>query len=78
MTGPLGEYPDGFRAELTRLGYTPLTAAGQLRPVAHLSRWLAAEGLDTSAQMAPVVERNFVGRGSAGYTVLLRAPLTVG
>ena len=26
VTGPLAEYADGFRAELFRLGYTPLTA----------------------------------------------------
>ena len=31
VTGPLAEYADGFRAELFRLGYTPLTAG---RPAA--------------------------------------------
>jgi integrase/recombinase XerD len=67
VTGPLAEYAGGFRAELARLGYTPLTAAGQLRLVAHLSRWLAAEGLDASALTVPVVERYFAGRRSAGY-----------
>ena len=40
VTGPLAEYADGFRAELFRLGYTPLTAACQIRLTAHLSRWL--------------------------------------
>src|SRR2546421_4073873 len=67
VTGPLAEYAGGFRAELARLGYTPLTAASQLRLVAHLSRWLAAEGLDVSALTAAVVERYFAGRRSAGY-----------
>jgi integrase/recombinase XerD len=67
VTGPLAEYAGGFRAELARLGYTPLTAASQLRLVAHLSRWLAAEGLDASALTAPVVERFFACRRSAGY-----------
>lgn len=79
VTGPLAEYAGGFRAELARLGYTPLTAAGQLRLVAHLSRWLAAEGLDASALTAPVVERFFAGRRSAGYanerTVAALGPL---
>ena len=42
VTGPLAEYADGFRAELARLGYTPLTAACQLRLIAHLSRWMTA------------------------------------
>jgi integrase/recombinase XerD len=67
VTGPLAEYAGGFRAELARLGYTPLTAAGQLRLVAHLSRWLAGEGLDAPALTVPVVERYFAGRRSAGY-----------
>ena len=38
VTGPLAEYADGFRAELARLGYTPLSAACQMRLMAHLSR----------------------------------------
>jgi len=79
VTGPLAEYAGGFRAELARLGYTPLTAASQLRLVAHLSRWLAGEGLDASALTAPVAERYFAGRRSAGYanerTVAALGPL---
>ena len=79
VRGPLGQYADGFRAELARLGYTPLTAAGQLRLVAHLSCWLAGEGLDASALTAPVAERYFAGRRSAGYanerTVAALGPL---
>ena len=47
VAGPLAEYADGFRAELSRLGYTPLTAACQLRLTAHLSRWMTAEGIST-------------------------------
>jgi len=67
VTGPLAQYADGFRAELARLGYTPLTAACQLRLVAHLSRWLAAEGLDASALTEAAVEAYFAGRRSEGY-----------
>lgn len=67
VTGPLAHYADGFRAELGRLGYTPLTAAGHLRLVAHLSRWLVAAGLDTSALTSSTVERYFAERRSAGY-----------
>jgi site-specific recombinase XerD len=79
VTGPLAEYADGFRAELARLGYTPLTAAGQLRLMAHLSRWLDAEGLDAQALEMPVAERYFEARRSAGYanerTVTALGPL---
>src|SRR6266536_754725 len=67
VTGPLAQYADGFRGELDRLGYTPLTAAGHLRLVAHLSRWLVAAGLDTSALTPSTVERYFAARRSAGH-----------
>jgi hypothetical protein len=43
VCGPLGPYAEGFRVELERLGYTPLTAAVHVRLMAHLSRWLARE-----------------------------------
>src|SRR2546429_272395 len=67
VDGPLAPYAGGFRVELERLGYTPLTAAAHVRLMAHLSRWLSAGGLGTSALTAPVVERYFAGRRSAGY-----------
>jgi site-specific recombinase XerD len=79
VTGPLAQYADGFRAELARLGYTPLTTASQLRLMAHLSRWLAAEGLDAPALTAPTAERYFADRRSVGYanerTVAALGPL---
>ena len=47
--------------------------------MAHLSRWLAAEGLDESALTVPTVERYFADRRSAGYanerTVAALGPL---
>jgi site-specific recombinase XerD len=67
VTGPLAEYADGFRAELFRLGYTPLTAACQIRLTAHLSRWLTAEGLSTQDLDMPTAERYFAARRLAGY-----------
>ena len=79
VTGPLAEYADGFRAELARLGYTPLTAAGQLRLMARLSRWLSTGGLDAQALEMPVAERYFEARRPAGYanerTVAALGPL---
>lgn len=68
VTGPLEPYAVGFGAELCRLGYTPLSAANQLRLMAHLSRWLAAQGLD-SAGLAPAGVAGFLAaRRAAGYT----------
>ena len=67
VTGPLAEYAGGFRDELFRLGYTPLTAACQLRLAAHLSRWMTAEGLSTQDLDMPAAERYFAARRSAGY-----------
>ena len=69
VTGPLAEYADGFRAELARLGYTPLTAACQLRLVAHLSRWMTAGRLSARDLDMPAAERYFAGRRSAGYAI---------
>ena len=67
VTGPLAEYADGFRAELFRLGYTPLTAACQLRLTAHLSRWMTAEGSARQDLDMPTAERYFAARRLAGY-----------
>src|SRR5712692_602362 len=67
VTGPLAQYADGFRAELARLGYTPLTAASQLRLVAHRSRWPVTGGLDASALTEPEVKAYFAGRRPEGY-----------
>ncbi len=43
--GPLEPYAAGFVVELARLGYTPLSAANQMRVMAHLSCWLAAQNV---------------------------------
>ncbi len=68
VVGPLRPYAAGFAAELARLGYTRLSADGQLRLAAHLSRWLAGEGLDAAA-LTPAVVAGFVAaRRAAGYT----------
>ena len=67
VRGPLAPYAGGFRAELERLGYTPLTAATHVRLVAHLSRWLAREGAEASGLTPAVVDAYFAERRSAGY-----------
>jgi len=66
VTGPFAEYAPGFRAELARLGYTPLSAACQMRLMAHLSRWMTAEGLSTRVLDMPTAERYFAVRRLGG------------
>lgn len=46
VTGPLADHAAGFLASLLEQGYTPLSAANQLRVMAHLSRWLEGKGLE--------------------------------
>ncbi|MGH3320359.1 MAG: site-specific integrase [Streptosporangiaceae bacterium] len=68
-TGPLEPYLRGFADELSRSGYTPGSAQHQLRLMAHLSRWLAAEGVEATQVTLPVVEAFVAARRQAGYTV---------
>ncbi len=68
MTGPLAPFKEGFAEELRRLGYTPRSAQTHLRLAAHLSRWLAAEGLG-ARDISPAQVGRFLGdRRGAGYT----------
>ena len=67
VRGPLAPCAEGFRVELERLGYTPLTAATHVRLLAHLSRWLAREGVDGSGLTPAVVDAYFAERRAAGY-----------
>ena len=68
VLGPLRPYAAGFATELARLGYASLSADGQLRLAAHLSRWLAGEGLDAGALTPAVVAEFLAARRAAGYT----------
>lgn len=47
VSGPLGSFAAGFLHSLVKQGYTPNSASSQLHLMAHLSRWLAAQGLPT-------------------------------
>src|SRR3989304_5636954 len=49
VSGPLEPYALGFAAELSRVGYSRDSAAFQLRLMAHVSGWLAGEGLAGAA-----------------------------
>jgi integrase/recombinase XerD len=45
MTGPLASFADPYGEKLTERRYTRLSAVNLQRQVAHMSRWLEAEGL---------------------------------
>jgi integrase/recombinase XerD len=68
VSGPLEPYACGFACELSRQGYTPLSAALQLHLMAHLSRWLAGEKLDVVGLTPGALERYLTARRVAGYT----------
>lgn len=71
VEGPLAPYAPGFCAELTAQGYTPLSAANQLRVMAHLSRWLDGRHLDPQQLTPSHIERFLRARRRAGYTAWL-------
>jgi integrase/recombinase XerD len=68
VTGPLEPYASGFVLELVDRGYTPVSAAHQMRLMAHLSRWLAGERLGSDDLSSARVEEFFAARRAAGYT----------
>ena len=57
VTGPLGEFADGFRDAMAELGFTPRSVRDQTYVLAHLSRWLAAEDVRPSALTPPIVQK---------------------
>jgi len=73
VTGPLERYSSGFAVELVAAGYLPVARAFQLQLMAHVSRWLASEGLGSDALAGEVVERFLAARRAAGYTSYLSA-----
>jgi site-specific recombinase XerD len=71
VTGPLQQYAPGFVTELARLGYTSSSASCQMFVLAHLSRWLASEGLDAGGLTPQVAGRFLAARRAAGYVMYL-------
>jgi site-specific recombinase XerD len=67
MVGPLEPFAAGFGAELAWLGYTPRSARTHLQLAAHLSRWLAGQGLDPTALTPSTVDRYLAARRASGY-----------
>jgi site-specific recombinase XerD len=68
VTGPLVPYVDGFRGQLTRQGYQSTSMTDHLRLLAHVSRWLAGQGLTAGDLTPPRVEEFLEARRAQGYT----------
>jgi site-specific recombinase XerD len=71
VSGPLAEHVAGFAAFLAGAGYTPLSAASQVRVLAHLSRWMEGHGLGPGELTAGRAEEFLAARRAAGYTCWL-------
>jgi hypothetical protein len=71
VSGPLAPFAEGFVVELSARGYTPGSAHAQMCLMAHVSRWLEAEGLGAAALSPMVIKRFLAARRAAGYAHLL-------
>lgn len=69
--GPLAGLAGQFRVSLVTAGYTPLSAANQLRLMAHVSRWMASESIAVGELTDELLGRFLVVRREAGYTCWL-------
>lgn len=71
VRGPLAAYAEGFREVLLGRGYTWGSAARQIHLMAHVSRWLDANGVGPD-QLTPAAVARFVeARRAEGYVGLL-------
>ena len=59
VVGPLAPDRVSFEKALAEVGYTTLSAANVLRLMAHLSRWLEANGF-SAGDLAPDVVQAFL------------------
>ena len=78
VRGPLAPFAEGFRAELDRLGYTPLSREQKVRQVAGLSRWLESRGLGAGDVGSVRVQEFLTGLGTPSRrspTVKVMRPL---
>jgi len=67
VRGPLEPHITGFADELLRRGYTETSAAQHVCFIAHLDRWMSAEGIGLDGLGGPVLERYLRQRRAAGY-----------
>jgi integrase/recombinase XerD len=67
VRGPLERHVAGFAEEFRRQGYSRASAAQHVCFIAHLDRWMSAEGVMLDGLSGPVIERYLWQRRSAGY-----------
>jgi integrase/recombinase XerD len=67
VTGPLAGFADGFRVHLVEQGYSLWGAQEQLYLLAHVSRWMEAEGVQLVALTPARVDQYIVWRRGQGY-----------
>jgi len=67
VRGPLAPYVAGFAGELLGQGYTLTSAQQHVCFIAHLDRWLLAEGLGVEDLCGSTIERYLRERRAAGY-----------
>lgn len=73
--GPLEKRAEGFGAELLRLGFTPASIVNQFYLLAHLSRWLEAEGMRVGDLTALQVDAFLVERKATHTALFTRKAL---
>lgn len=67
VRGPLEPHVTGFAEELLRQGYSRSSAGQHVCFIAHLDRWMQAEGVGLGDLDGSVIERYLVQRRAAGY-----------
>src|SRR6266545_4788383 len=67
VCGPLEPHITGFAKHLLRQGYTQSSAEQQVCFLAHLDRWMSAEGVGLDGLTCPVIQRYLERRCAAGY-----------
>ena len=67
VRGPLEPHVAGFAEELLGQGYTRCSAEQHVCFVAHLDRWMVAEGLGWTDLSGSAIERYLTERRAAGY-----------
>ncbi len=67
VRGPLEPYVTGLAEELLRLGYTRTSASQHICFIAHLDRWMLAQGMELAGLSGPVMARYLAERRATGY-----------
>src|SRR4051794_41879094 len=66
VRGPLEPHVTGFADELLRQGYSRTSAAQHVCFIAHLDRWMSAEGIGLDGLSGSVIERYLGQRRAPG------------